>query len=61
MKIEKNEEEQKKEKERQEEERRNAIAEPRKPIVVNRSVFQAFAHFDQNLCGYSFLFFSFSY
>nr|CDQ02382.1 BMA-LST-3, isoform f [Brugia malayi] len=45
-------EEEKKENEKKEEEQRKFLAEARKPIVIDRTVFQAFAHFDQNLCGY---------
>ncbi|VDO30256.1 unnamed protein product [Onchocerca flexuosa] len=51
-KIEKSEEEKKKEDEKREEEQRKFLAEARKPIIIDRAVFQAFAHFDQNLCGY---------
>uniref|UniRef100_A0A914ZV91 SAP domain-containing protein n=1 Tax=Parascaris univalens TaxID=6257 RepID=A0A914ZV91_PARUN len=51
-KIEKSEEERKKEEEKREEDRKKAIAEPRKAIVVDRSAFNAFSYFDQNLCGY---------
>lgn len=51
-KVEKSEEEKKKEEEKREEERKKALSEPRKPIVVDRVAFEAFAHFDQNLCGY---------
>uniref|UniRef100_A0A158Q740 SAP domain-containing protein n=1 Tax=Elaeophora elaphi TaxID=1147741 RepID=A0A158Q740_9BILA len=51
-KIEKSEEEKKKEDEKREEEQKKFLAEARKPIIIDRIVFQAFAHFDQNLCGY---------
>ncbi|KAM3721102.1 Cell division cycle and apoptosis regulator protein [Dirofilaria immitis] len=51
-KIEKSEEEKKKEDEKREEEQRKFLAEARKPIIIDRIVFQAFAYFDQNLCGY---------
>ena len=52
-KIEKSEEEKKKDEEKQEEERKKIIAEPRKAVVVDRVAFQAFAHFDTNLCGFA--------
>ncbi|EFO26987.2 hypothetical protein LOAG_01502 [Loa loa] len=51
-KTEKSEEEKRKEDEKREEEQRKFLAEARKPIIIDRTVFQAFAHFDQNLCGY---------
>uniref|UniRef100_A0A915PP47 SAP domain-containing protein n=1 Tax=Setaria digitata TaxID=48799 RepID=A0A915PP47_9BILA len=51
-KADKTEEEKKKEDEKREEEQKKYLAEARKPIIVDRAVFQAFAHFDQNLCGY---------
>lgn len=51
-KTEKSEEEKKKEDEKREEEQKKFLAEARKPIIIDRTVFQAFAHFDQNLCGY---------
>ncbi|VDN01647.1 unnamed protein product [Thelazia callipaeda] len=51
-KPEKSEEEKKKEDEKREEEQKKVLTEARKPIVIDRAVFQAFAHFDQNLCGY---------
>ncbi|VDK62312.1 unnamed protein product [Onchocerca ochengi] len=51
-KIEKSEEEKKKEDEKKEEEQRKFLSEARKPIIIDRAVFQAFAYFDQNLCGY---------
>uniref|UniRef100_A0A183DDJ6 LAIKA domain-containing protein n=1 Tax=Gongylonema pulchrum TaxID=637853 RepID=A0A183DDJ6_9BILA len=50
-KIEKTDEQKKKEEEKRDEERKKALAEPRKSIVVDRVVYQAFAHFDQNQCG----------
>lgn len=48
----KEEEKKQKEQEKKEEEQRKALAEPRKPVVAERAIFQAFAHFDQNLCGF---------
>lgn len=49
-KTEKSEEEKKEDGKREEEQKK--LAEARKPVVIDRTVFQAFAHFDQNLCGY---------
>ncbi|VDK73790.1 unnamed protein product [Litomosoides sigmodontis] len=51
-KIDKSEEEKKKEDEKREQEQKKLLSETRKPIIIDRAVFQAFAHFDQNLCGY---------
>ncbi|CAG9529877.1 unnamed protein product [Cercopithifilaria johnstoni] len=51
-KTDKSEEEKKKEDEKREQEQRKFLTETRKPIIIDRTVFQAFAHFDQNLCGY---------
>lgn len=51
-KTEHSEEDKKKEEEKKEEDRRKLLAEPRKAVVVDRTVFQAFAHFDQNQSGY---------